>query len=43
MLCALGDSLPKARGIVDPPQAQQNLVTLDAFRKTAHRPIIREV
>jgi hypothetical protein len=41
MLCALGDSLPKARGIVDMPQAHQNLAALDAFRKAAHRPIIR--
>jgi len=41
MLCALGNSLPKECSIVDLPQAQQNLAALDAFRKTAHRPIIR--
>jgi hypothetical protein len=41
MLCALGDSLSKAGGIVEMPQAQQNLAALDAFGKAAHRPIIR--
>jgi hypothetical protein len=40
MLCALRDSLPKARGIIDLPHAQQNLAALEASGKAAHRPII---
>jgi hypothetical protein len=40
MLCARGNSVPKMRGVIDLPQAQQKLAALEAFGKAAHRSII---